>query len=66
MVKMVKDLKWGIEYLWDDEKKEPYKNLVNFHSDGTSTVDKIYYQYTENFSKPYKVSTKLDDLLPNI
>lgn len=66
MVKMVRDLKLGIEYLWDDKRKEPYKKLVNFHLDGTATIDKIYYQYTENFSKPYEVSTILDDLLPNI
>lgn len=66
MVKMIKDLKWNIEYLWDEERQEPYKNLVNFHTDGTSTVDKIYYEFNSNFGEPYEVETPLDDILKSI
>lgn len=63
MVKKVKDLKWNIEYLWDDDKKEPFKYLVNFHTDGTSTVDKMYYEYNGDFTEPYEVATELDGLI---
>lgn len=51
---VVKDLKTGIEYEYDNEKI--YKTLLCYHTDGTKTADRFEYEYIkEMFSEPYYI-----------
>ncbi|MBC8580935.1 hypothetical protein [Zhenhengia yiwuensis] len=53
-MKKVKDLKWGIEYEYDEVEKKIFKILTCYHTDGRLSKDRFEYEYIpEKFSQPY-------------
>ena len=67
MAMKIKDLKWNIEYDWDEVKKVPYSIMTCYHNDGTITQDRFDYTLNEgDFSEPYEVESDLDKLLETL
>lgn len=64
-MKKVKDLKWGIEYDFDEVTQMVSLVLTCYHSNGTTTSERFEYEYSpERFSEPY--DSELDKVLEQI
>lgn len=54
-MKKIRDLKYGIEYDFDENTNTVSKILECIHSDDNITFDRFQYAYVkENFSEPYE------------
>ena len=54
-MKKIRDLKYGVEYDFDENTNTVSKVLECIHSDSNTTFDRFQYVYIkENFSEPYE------------